>query len=72
MNFSFVIRYIKHTFFCIIGLCDIKVRLIKLKNFTQSFPHAFVRALVATLPPSFTCSVYMQAKTLLKKIPLKQ
>lgn len=37
MKFPFAMSSIKHTFFCIIGLCEIKVPLIKLKNFTQSF-----------------------------------
>lgn len=32
-------RYIKHTFFCIIGLGDIKMALIRLKNCTQNFSH---------------------------------
>lgn len=37
-------RYIKHTFFCIIGLGDIKMPLIQLKNFTQNFSrqHLFI------------------------------
>lgn len=37
MSFSFQIRYIKSTFFWIIGLYEIKVPLIKLENFTTKF-----------------------------------
>lgn len=45
MNFSFVIRftYIKPTFFYIIGLCDIKVPLIKLKTLRKVSSTAFVQ-----------------------------
>ena len=63
-----MIRYIKHThthFFSLylIGLCDIKVCLIKLKNFPQSFHNVFVQASVVsiTVIVAVTCNVCMLA-----------
>lgn len=67
MSFSFLIRYIKSTFFWIIGLYDIKVPLIKLKNFTTKFyPRSlFYEQLLAV----FACNIHIAGE---KKFSLKQ
>lgn len=59
LNFSFLISCVykmsthEHIFFCIIGLCHIKIPLMKLKNFTQSF----CRRLTLAAPLLFFVSI---------------